>query len=222
MKRGCSVGALVILLAGCGMDIRTTGFLDRMAGATALRQGAAVAVTENAQAENPVFDREVKAKIEKLLDRCGYRIAAPGDAEYIVTYGYSISAGLRSSAVTSYGPPQTQIVSIPDGRGGVTTRAITTAGQPTLVPMVSTEYTRQLTLKVATARREEDKKGHVLWVGETHSTDPSSDLRADIDNLLVVTFRYFGQDTGRQVRVNLSPDDPELRELRGETGRTGP
>jgi len=81
--------------------------------------------------------------------------------------------------------------------------------------MISTEYTRQLIIKVADAvRLRENKKEHVVWVGETHSIDPSSDLRYDIDYLLVVTFRYLGQDTGKQVRVNMEIKDPEVLELR--------
>ncbi len=221
MRRTVFLVAVLIFLGGCALDIRTTGFLDRTAGAAGLAKGATVAVVENSPAENPIFDREVRGKIEKLLARRGYRTAAPGKADYILTYGYSISPGLRSSAVTTYGPPQTQITSVPDGRGGVTTRAVTLPGQPTVVPMLSTEYTRQVTVKVAEAGRgQQDKKEHVLWVGETHSIDPSSDLRSDIDYLLVVTFRYFGQDTGKQVRVNLNPDDPEVRELRGEASST--
>lgn len=210
--------ALVVLLAGCGLEIRTTGFLDRTAAVTGLAKGATVAVVENSQAENPIFDREVKGKIEKLLARHGYRAAAVGKADYILSYGYSISPGLRSSAVTTYGPPQTQITSVPDGKGGLTTRAVTLPGQPTVVPMLSTEYTRQVNVKLAAARQQADGNGHVLWVGETHSIDPSSDLRSDIDYLLVVTFLYFGQDTGKQVRVTLNPDDPAVRELRGEAG----
>ena len=219
MKKALFLAGLLIMVSGCGREIRTTGFLDRTAGVTALAKGATVAVVENSQAENPIFDREVKGKIEKLLARRGYRAAAAGKADYILTYGYSISPGLRSTPVTTYGPPQTQITSVPDGKGGVTTRAITLPGQPTVVPMLSTEYTRRLMVTVAdAARQREDKKEHVLWVGETHSIDPSSDLRSDIDYLLVATFLYFGQDTGKQVRVNLSPNDPEVLELRSEAG----
>jgi hypothetical protein len=219
MKKGIFLVSLLIFVVGCALDIRTTGYLDRASGVTALTKGTAFAVMENAQAENPIFDREVKGKLEKMLTKRGYRIAPPETADYLLTYGYSIGPGFRSSVVTSYGLPQTQITSVPDGRGGVTTRAVTTPGQPFSVPMISTEYTRQLTVKVAdAARQREDKKEHVIWVGETHSIDPSSDLRYDVDYLLVVTFAYFGQDTGKQVRVNLGPEDPEVLELRSEAG----
>lgn len=216
MKKAVSLVSLLVFLGGCALDIRTTGFLDSASGVTALPKGAAFAVRENSQAENPIFDREVKGKIEKMLTNRGYRIAAPEKAGYLLTYGYSISPGFRSSMATSYGPPQTLVTSVPDGKGGVTTRAVTTPGPASLAPMITTEYTRQLTIKVAdAAHRRGDNKEPVVWVGETHSIDPSSDLRHDIDYLLVATFRYFGQDTGKQVRVNLSLNDPEVLELRG-------
>jgi len=215
MKKMFPLVLLLIFVAGCALDIRTTGYLDRAGGAAVLAKGATFAVVENAQAVNPVFDKEVKGKIETMLTKRGYRTAAPEKADYILTYVYSMSPGRRSTTFTSYDPPRTEIVAVADGKGGVTTRAITTLGTGTAYPMISTEYTRQLIIKVADAvRLRENKKEHVVWVGETHSIDPSSDLRYDIDYLLVVTFRYLGQDTGKQVRVNMEIKDPEVLELR--------
>ena len=77
------------------------------------------------------------------------------------------------------------------------------------------QYGKHLTLRVADAARTRmDQKEHILWVGETFSADQSSDLRYDIDYLLVATFRYFGQDTGKQVKVSIDRDNPEVVELR--------
>lgn len=217
MKKPFFLLLLTLWLAGCALEIRTTGFLDRAGGLAALPKAASFAVLENAQAPNPVFEKEIKGKIEKLLVRQGYRIEPPERASYLLAYSYSIQSGLRSSTITSYGPPQTDIVRVPDGKGGVTTRVVTVQGAPSVVPVIAMGYTEQLTLQVM----EEARMGQaqkVVWVGETLTSDGSSDLRSDIDYLLVATFRYFGEDTGKQAHVRISPDDPEVMALRREAG----
>ncbi len=206
---------LVVFLAGCALDVRTTGFLDRSAGIAVLPNGAAFAVLENAAASNPIFDREVKAKIERLLVKEGYRVDTPDKARYLLYYGYGIASGLGSRAVTSYGPPQTQIITVSDGKGGVATQAVMTPGAASVIPMVSVEYTKQLTLKVTEAAGTAGgRNDNVVWMGETLSMDPSSDLRSDVDYLLVVAFRYFGRDTGKQVSVSIGRGNPAVEELR--------
>jgi hypothetical protein len=214
-KKALLIVLLVVFLAACALDVRTTGFLDRSAGIAVLPNGATFAVLENAAASNPIFDREIKAKIERLLVKAGYRLDASDKARYQLSYGYGIASGLRSRAVTSYGPPQTQIITVSDGKGGVATQAVMTPGTASVIPMVSVEYTKQLTLKVTEAAGSADgRKESVVWMGETLSMDPSSDLRTDIDYLLVVAFMYFGRDTGKQVSVSIGRENSAVDELR--------
>lgn len=214
MKKPLLLLCLFLLLAGCAREIRTTGYADR--GSPALPPGGSFVVLGNAPATNPLLDREVKEKIEKLLLRQGYRLEAPEKADYQLAFGYSIQPGLRSGTVTTFGPPQTEIRRVPDGRGGVTTSAITVPGATAVVPVITTEYDRQVTIKVTAARGQAGAPERVLWIGESASLDPSSDLRSAIDYLLVATFTYFGRDTGRQVPVRIAPDHPDLRALRQE------
>ena len=169
----------------------------------------------NAQAANPVFDREVGSKIGRMLGMRGFRVETTEKADYVVTYGYGINPGLRSDSVATYGPPVTEIVPVPDGKGGITTRAVTLPGPVSLIPTVTMQYAKHLTLKVAdAARMRSEKQEYILWVGETFSNDQSSDLRYDIDYLIVAAFRYFGQDTGKQVHVSIGKENPEVMDLR--------
>jgi len=213
---------LVLFLSGCAVNIQTTGFLDRSGGISALAKGASFAVIENPDAANPIFDKEIKRKIERLLVKEGYRIDAGDKSRYLLSYSYGIASGLRSTTVTSYGPPpQTQIITVTDGKGGVATQTIMTPGTASVIPVVSVEYTKQLMLKIREAARAagDGRRENVVWMGETLSMDPSSDLRSDIDYLLVAAFMYFGQDTGKQVSVSLDRGDAAVEALRRDFER---
>jgi len=220
MKKAFLFISLVVLLSGCGLNIRTTGFLDRSAGASAPPRGASFAVLENIQAPNPIFDREIRGKIEKLLVRHGFRVGSQEGANYFVAFSYAINPGLRLGTTTSYSPPQTQIVPVPDGKGGTTFTTVMTPGSTSTTPTFTEVFTKHLTLKVIDGGSlRGGKKEKVVWVGDTLSTDASSDLRSDIDYLLVATFGYFGKDTGQQIDVRMGKDNPDVVALRREAAR---
>ncbi|MFA6345637.1 MAG: hypothetical protein WCX34_06315 [Syntrophales bacterium] len=217
MNRALLWVALALLLGGCALNVRTTGFLDPAAGTSAPPAGASFAVLENAEVPNPIFDREIRGKIEILLTKHGYKIAAQDRADYLLTFSYDMSAGLRIGTMTSYGPPRTQIVAVSDGRGGRTFRAITVPGAVTTRPTVTETFTRRLTLKVVDASPlRAGGPERVVWIGDTLSTETSSDLRYDIDYLLAAAFAWFGRDTGRQITVPIHGDNPDVGALRGE------
>lgn len=219
MKKALLLVTLIIMLTGCAVNIRTTGFLDRSAGVSAPPKGAAFAVLENEQAVNPILDREIRFKIEKLLLRRGYRIAVEEQALYVLTFSYSLSPGLRLGTTTSYNRAQIQMVPVPDGKGGTTYISAMTPGTTTAVPTVTEIFTKQLTLKVTESRSlRSGQKEKVIWIGDTFSVDASSDLRSDMDYLLTATFQHFGMDTGRQINVPVDKDNPDVGALRKETG----
>jgi hypothetical protein len=217
MKKVLLLAAIALLVSGCALNVRTTGFLDPAAGADAPPPGASFAVLENAEAPNPIFDREVRGKIEILLARHGYKVAAQDRADYLLTFSYDMSAGLRIGTMTSYGPPQTKIVAVSDGRGGRTFRAITVPGAVTTTPTMTETFTRRLTLKTVDAGSlRAGRPERVVWIGDTLSTETSSDLRYDIDYLLAAAFAWFGRDTGKQATVPIHGDNPDVGALRGE------
>ena len=69
--------AFVVLLSGCATyHIRTTGFLNKESSYAQLSEGSSFAVLVNQNAENPIFDKEVKSKIEnKLAAQNGINLA---------------------------------------------------------------------------------------------------------------------------------------------------
>ena len=74
--------AFVVLLSGCATyHIRTTGFLNKESSYAQLSEGSSFAVLVNQNAENPIFDKEVKSKIEYLLEKNGYVVADANKAD---------------------------------------------------------------------------------------------------------------------------------------------
>jgi hypothetical protein len=215
MKRILVLAGFLLLLSGCAVNVRMTGFLDPSVGTSALLPGTSLSVLENGQARNPIFDQEVRGKIETLLVKHGYRIAAQDQADYLLAFSYDISSGMRIGMTTAYGPPQTQVTSAPDGKGGRIFSTVTTPGAASVMPTFTEMFTRRLTLKVIdshSVRMNQPEK--VVWIGETLSAEPSSDLRHDIDYLLAAAFAYFGRDTGKQVNVRVGADNPDVVTLR--------
>lgn len=219
MRKVCFFIALVALVSGCAVNVRTTGFLDRRPGTSAPSPGSSFAVLENNQAANPILDREIRFKIEKLLLARGYRIAAREQALYALTFDYNISPGLRTGVTTVYSRGQMQMTPVPDGKGGTTYINVMTPGTTTAVPTLTDVFTKHLTLKIMEARSlAAGQNEKIIWIGETVSTDASSDLRSDIDYLLAAVFSYFGLDTGKQINVPVGKDNADVRALRTETG----
>lgn len=210
MVRRALVSLLILSLAGCGPQVRMTGYLDRQAAS--FQKGATFFVAENSQAFNPLLEREIKEKIERLLLRHGYGIEGERGAAYRLSFGYGLGQALQSSFVTSFLQPRTEIVSVPDGKGGMTARPAVVPGAPVPVPVVTTEYLLYLLIRVAEGSPGEE--GRVIWVGEALSLEHSLDLRADMDYLLAALFANFGRDTARQIVIRVGQDQPDLRELR--------
>ena len=76
-------------------------------------------------------------------------------------------------------------------------------------------YTALLSVDVSDSRRSnESGKPLLVWIAETASEQKDCDLGEILDYLLVGTFEYFGQDTGKAIRRGIKADDPRLTELR--------
>lgn len=226
MKR---VLVLLMCLGLCGCvprfyNIRTGGFLDTTKGITELSTGASFAVLENKQAENPIFDKEVKSKIEKLLVREGCSIESIDKAKYFLVFYYAIDTGRAVTGAfpvyhpggTTYQSGTFNVYGSSGGYGwGGYSGTNTAPGYTTFVPVSHIMYTRRLMLKVIDGDDYRNNRSEeIIWVGDTISSGSSSDLRDVIDYLLVATFKYFGQDTGKRMKVVLGAGDKEVKELR--------
>ncbi len=204
--------ALLFCLAwlGCATtyQVQVNGYADP-AGLAGFAPGARFCVLENPNAQNPLLEREIKAKIERLLTLRGFGLAPLEQADYVLRFTYGM------------GPGQTATVVSPDwsigigGGGGWGWGGGYAFFWPGLVTYsTAAVYERWLLLNVVAAKdyRASDKS-RPLWVGESRSSGASADLRAVVNPLLLAAFGQFGQNTGKAVTADLSAHDPRLQEL---------
>ena len=174
--------------------------------------GASLFVLEDEKAQNPLLEKEVKAKIEKLLTENGYLLVPYDQAEYYLSFTYGL------------GNPQTVSVTAPTlgigwGFGsGYWGRGVSTGiywpGWGPFYTETRALYDRWLRLTVTEGKyHRATSKSRTVWVGEAHSSGPSPDLRGVLNPLLVAAFEQFGKNTGKAVPVTIKQNDPRFRGL---------
>ncbi len=210
-------------LASCATNynVLTNAYLDKTVSNLQIPAGASFIVLSNQSSPNPIFDNEVKMKIENLLSKKGYKLASEGSADYFITFNYDISG--RSETETR--PDFVQHHDI--------VRRVFVSGSNTYYDVVSpgytsvtyasetyTVYTARLFVKVLDPNSLKNHNEKVVWVGDTINESQNPDLRESIDYLLVATFKFFGKDTGKNQEVMLSSNDKEVGELRNFSAQT--
>jgi len=208
---------LGVALIGCASvqtyQVQVNGYTEERAIAP-FPAGATFFVVENQEAQNPLLEKEVKAKLEKLLERHGYILAPYEQADYCLLFAYGLGA------------PQAVSVAVPEVSVGV---GIGTgyygpgAGYGFFWPgwgwgpyYTETQaiYNRWLRLTVVEGKPyRATGKSQPLWVGEARSTGTSSDLREVLNPLLVAAFEQFGKNTRKAVPIKVKQNDPRISEL---------
>ena len=197
--------AIPIYAAGCTTTytVHVNGFseLDQP-----IRDSASIYVKVDPNSRNPIFDKEIKAKIEMLLKNHGYIPAA--DIEHS-DYRLTFQVGLDSRRISGYTPLYRPFMSFHDRYWGDYH-----FGYTRYVPYIDTYYDQWLVIKVFapdpdTASRAE----RVIWIGEAVVGTDVADLRRVVDCLLVACFEYFGIDTKRQIILKIPPDDPRIIQI---------
>ena len=174
--------------------------------------GASFFVIENQEAKNPLLEREIKAKIVKLLENQGYRMAPFAKADYYLLFSYGMGA------------PRSVTVLIPDyypGEFGFypyypfrRSYPFLWPGFVTFIPYTETIYDMWLLINVIEGRHYRERgEFRTLWVGETRGSGPSPDLRTAVNYLLLADFEQFGKNTGKSVTVKIPKQDPRVRQL---------
>jgi len=208
------LGLLSVVLWGCASgrtyQIQVNGYTE--SAAPSLAPGASLFVMEDQKAPNPLLEKEVKAKIEALLEKHGYSLAPYDRADYYLSFAYGL------------GPPQTVSVTAPTwgigwgfGPGywgpGVSTGVFWPGWGPSYTETQAL-YDRWLRLTVAEGKySRETGKSRPVWVGEARSTGVSSDLREVLNPLLVAAFEEFGKNTGKALPIIVKQNDPRLSSL---------
>lgn len=193
--------ALSICVSGCtsGYRVHVNGFSE----IDQIRQKASVYVSVDPNSRNPIFDKEIKAKIEELLR--WYEYVPTEDIEQ-ADYRLSFEAGMDSYHASGFTPLYRPYM----GFHGEYWSGYH-FGYTTYVPYYDTYYDQRLGIKVfardSAAGSVEEK---VVWVGEAMISTSGEDFRRTINYLLVGCFEYFGADTTRQRSLIITEKDPRI------------
>lgn len=164
---------------------------------------ASIYVMVDPNSQNPIFDKEIKVKIEMLLKSHGY-IPAPNVEQ--ADYRLAFHVGLDSHRVTGYTPLHRPFMGFHDRYWGDYS-----FGYTSYVPYFDTLYDQWLVMKIfAPDRSSASEAGQVIWIGEAMTNTSVGDLRHVVNYLLVAGFEYFGVDTKRQMALKIGPDDPRI------------
>ena len=194
--------AILIYMSGCtsGYRVHVNGFseTDRQ-----ISQKASVYVSVDPNSQNPIFDKEIKAKIEELLKWCEY--IPTTDIEQS-DYRLTFQAGMDSHHTSGFTPLYHPYVGF---HGGYWSGYH--FGYTTYVPYYDTYYDQRLGIKVyARDPNVSSAEEKVVWVGEAMISTGGEDFRRTINYLLVGCFQYFGADTSRQRSLIVTEKDPRI------------
>ena len=201
-------------LSGCSsvstFYIQVNGYTDPSAPAL-VKPGGSFCVIENQEAKNPLLEKEIKEKLNKLLLTRGYPVTTFEKADYYLFFGYGM------------GEPRSVSVATPDYFGSIGWGVGYGWGGPAFsigVPYggypadSASLYDRWLLIKVVEGPAYRTQKiSRPVWVGEARSVGTSSDLRLVLNYLLVADFKEFGKNTGKAVTVAIGEGSPEVYSL---------
>ena len=203
MKKLCLVLlSMSIWTGGC-----TTTYIVHVNGFSELnrpiKEKASIYVAEDPNSRNPIFDNEIKSKIEMLLKEHGYDpVSDVGHSDYLLTF----QVGLDSRRVSGYTPLYRPYFGFYDRYWGDYH-----FGYYGYVPYIDTYYDQWLVIKVFAGESDTTPRSEkVIWIGEAMIDSDTADLRQVVNYLLVAGFEYFGKDTGRQIVLKIPPDDPRI------------
>lgn len=164
-------------------------------------------LANDANSLNPIFDNQIKSKIEALFERHNYTVVPDiNDSQYVISF----RAGSNSEHYYSYEPRQNVYFGYHYGYWSGYD-----FGYTTYIPYYDTYYNKWFSMKVSARKDNTDyRNDKAVWVGETAISSGTDDMRKIIDYLLVGCFRYFGADTSRKRNFVITEDDPVILEIK--------
>ena len=217
MKKVLLILPFVFCVFGCGTSYQV-GINGYSASGEDLQllQTSSICVVADTNAPNPLLDKEIANKIQKLLNQKGYSHAPVDKANLYLFFEYGIDSGERmTGALPMYQGGGTATASTFYSYGGSSYSTVQTPGYTTYVPYSYTVYTRWLKLSLFDSSFIEHKVDP-LWIGTITSSGRSSDLREVINYMLVCAFDHFGENTKKQIIIKLPADDKRVKALTGE------
>lgn len=159
--------------------------------------------TKDPNSPNPIFDNQIKSKIEALLVRNNYTVVTDvNDSKYVISF----RLGSNSRQYYSYEPHYSTYFGYHYGYWSGYD-----FGYSTYIPYYDTYYDKWLSMKVTTRNGDTgETNDKAVWVAEAAVSTGNEDMRKIIDYLLVGCFRYFGADTTRKKNFVITEEDPEI------------
>lgn len=206
----------ILLISSCTTyKINVNGYLNPDCPFD-LQPDSSFYIVHNPSASNPLLEKEVASKIGKILQDKGFRLAAQ-DADFHILFNYGIDRGpLELGTITHRKPASTKnVYTYNSSTGKYDWVQVEVPGSEKEESYSVQNYTRSLSIGIIDAARSiKTGKSEFAWMGETVSEGTSSDLRDVINYLLVATFDYLGQDTGKAVRVRLIRGNPRVKSIK--------
>ncbi|MFC1635250.1 DUF4136 domain-containing protein [Planctomycetota bacterium] len=170
-------------------------------------QAASISVVTDSNVPNPILEREVAAKIEKLLAEQGYATGAD-EPDYYLLFDYGIDAGRTVTDV------------VPIHRPGFYQpypfSSMRWYGYTTYMSHSEVIHTRWLALRLIDGKAYRiSESAEPVWIGELASAGMSSDLREIINYMLIAAFEHFAEDTQRQITEIIPKNDERVWLLTG-------
>ena len=194
------------MAAGCtnGYRVYVNGYSEQ---AEPIGQNAKIYVSSHdPNSKNPIFDNQVKAKIEALLESHNYvPVSDINESEYVLSF----HIGMDSHGYYEYEPFFHPYFGFHSGYWSGYD-----FGYTTYYPYYDTYYDKWFSMKVSARNGTMDSKDwKAVWVGEASVSTGSDDMRRVIDYLLVGCFHYFGVDTSRQKSIVITEYDPDILKI---------
>ncbi len=209
-----AIGLSWSLIACASYEVRVDTYL---AEGTSLREDASIAVVTNAEASNPILEAEVKAKLGRLLTARGIQPGPEETAQFGLMASYSISDPQMASVAAPTWQPGGTFLTTTGGTSGSLYSTIHVPVYSTWSSSTVTRYTASLSLMLFDLESFR-QSGQVdpKWIGNARTTSESSDLRTLVNYLLVPLVDLIGQDTSRQISIEMRAKDARVGELTGE------
>jgi len=212
--KATGIVTLLLLLFACTpvYRVQVNGYADPDSTGR-IRPAARICVLENEKAENPLLDKEIKAKIQAVLQHRGLVLSSRDAADLFCRFNYGLGTGLTQiGSVPVQSPPVTTSVVVSNQGGAVQTTAILTPGPTSYIPYARTFYDRWLHIAILDGESlRKGKADKVLWYGDIVSSGESRDLRTVVNYMLVEAFEIFGRDTRKGILKEIREDDVRLK-----------
>ncbi len=212
MKKSLILLLFIFSVAGCSRHLVGVNGFSATGTNLQIPQFASIQIVTDPNVPNPILEKEIAVKIEKLLNIKDYAVTTANPNYYLV-FRYGMESGRVISTRPVYYPADySTIYGYGHRRSHFST--IYSPGYSTYAPYSETVFTRWLVLKLIDAKNyQASDRPQPLWIGEITSTGQSSDLRNIITYMLVAAFDHFGENTHKRLSITITPDDPTVMAL---------